>query len=244
MSLNGYSEETHGYNTLNKNGELPNANYVKAVQVPIGAIIPWTKTFYKITNGTADGTSSNKLINSGDTFVTDGVKKSMIVLNTTDGTETYVTDVDGETQLSLNDDIFVSGENYEVYATPYLPDGFVECNGQLITDPDSPYYNQNAPDLNVTQRFLRGSSTSGATGGEDTHTLTINEMPSHSHPHTHSYQKPSYYGTFEEGTGANLSLISIDSESTGAATSHAAGGGQAHENRPAFYEVVMIWRIK
>lgn len=45
--------------------------------------------------------------------------------------------------------------------TPALPDGWLECNGQTITDTDSVYYNQTLPDLNGDARFLRGSSTSG-----------------------------------------------------------------------------------
>jgi len=32
--------------------------------------------------------------------------------------------------------------------TPALPDGWVECNGQLISDLASPYHGQNAPNLN------------------------------------------------------------------------------------------------
>lgn len=234
MALNGYSEETMGYHTVLKNGELPDANDVKAMSVPIGAIIPWAKTFYKVTNGTTDGTTASKLINSGDTFVTDGVTKSMIVLNTTDTTETYVTAVDSETQLSVNDDIFVSGENYEVYATPYLPDSFVECDGSAISDSDSPFNGQNAPDLNSTQRFLRGAGTSGTTGGSDTHTLTEAEMPSHSHSQT-LYQTAGANLVF--GTGSSGSPV-------GSLATGTKGSGDAHENRPAFYEVVFIMRIK
>ena len=63
--------------------------------------------------------------------------------------------------------------------TPTLPPQFVECNGQVLNDAESPYNGQTIPDLNVTQRFLRGSSTSGTTGGTETHnhtaTLNLNE---------------------------------------------------------------------
>ncbi len=51
--------------------------------------------------------------------------------------------------------------------TPSLPEGWVECNGQLINDTKSPYNGQNAPDLNTELYannlgyYLRGSSTSG-----------------------------------------------------------------------------------
>lgn len=52
---------------------------------------------------------------------------------------------------------------------PTLPDGWVECNGGTLSDASSPFNGQAIPDLNVTQRFLRGKTTSGTTGGSDTH---------------------------------------------------------------------------
>ncbi|MGA1841586.1 MAG: phage tail protein [bacterium] len=50
--------------------------------------------------------------------------------------------------------------------TPSLPDGWLECNGQKVTDPGSPYNGTNLPDLNSAEgyfggRFLRGNSKSG-----------------------------------------------------------------------------------
>ena len=53
--------------------------------------------------------------------------------------------------------------------TPALPDGWVELDGSVLSDSDSPYNGQTLPDLNSTQRFIRGNTTSGSTGGADTH---------------------------------------------------------------------------
>ena len=74
--------------------------------------------------------------------------------------------------------------------TPALPSNFVQCNGQTITDPQSPYSGSTISNLNgsgaQTQRFLRGSTTSGGTGGSDTnthyHNITFNQNAAGSSP--------------------------------------------------------------
>lgn len=55
--------------------------------------------------------------------------------------------------------------------TPSLPSNWVECNGQTISDAASVYNGVTIPNLNAsgggTQRFLRGATASGITGGAD-----------------------------------------------------------------------------
>lgn len=54
---------------------------------------------------------------------------------------------------------------------PALPANWAECNGQVLNDAGSPLNGQTLPDLNGAggpQRFLRGASVSGGTGGGDT----------------------------------------------------------------------------
>ena len=62
--------------------------------------------------------------------------------------------------------------------TPSLPSNWVECNGQTLSDVDSPYNGQVIPNLNGDNRFLRGNSASGTTGGSASvthnHTWTAN----------------------------------------------------------------------
>lgn len=57
---------------------------------------------------------------------------------------------------------------------PSLVTEYVEANGQVLSDAQSVYNGQTIPNLNAsgggTQRFLKGSSTSGTTGGADSHT--------------------------------------------------------------------------
>lgn len=62
--------------------------------------------------GTTDGTTASHLIDSGETFT--GIQSGMSVKNTTSGTEyALVTNV-ASNDLTLDADIFVSGENYEI----------------------------------------------------------------------------------------------------------------------------------
>ena len=65
--------------------------------------------------GTTTSTSATKLVDSGATFVTDNVAVGHKVINTTDDTETTVAAIDSQTQIEVTDDIFVSGEGYELY---------------------------------------------------------------------------------------------------------------------------------
>lgn len=61
-----------------------------------------------------DGTTANKIVDSGATFQTDKVQIGDRVYNLTDLTQTTVTAIDSETVLSLADDIFTSGEDYKI----------------------------------------------------------------------------------------------------------------------------------
>lgn len=55
--------------------------------------------------------------------------------------------------------------------TPSLPAQWAECDGSTVSDAESVYDGVTLPSLNSgTQRFLRGSTTSGTTGGAETHT--------------------------------------------------------------------------
>lgn len=105
---------------------------------------------------------------------------------------------------------------------PLLPN-YVECNGQVLVDGDSPLNGATIPDLNGTNaanhRFLRGQSTSGGTGGEDSH---HHDMP--------------YFGSASGagGPGAyGLFYISPNPMYT-----------NNEATLPSYYEVVWVMRIK
>jgi len=244
MTLAGYTN-IKGYNGefLDDGIKAFAADNLKAVLSPLLEIKAWDKTpsWATVSTGTTDGTTTDKLVDSGATFVTDGVEVGMVVFNSTDTTFAIVDAVDSETQLSLRadvqagsavSDIFVSGEVYTVYLQFELSDAWFECNGQTISDASSPWDGKTLPDLNATQRFLRGSVSSSTTGGADTHTLTEAEMPAHTHT--------------EEGVQSSGSFAGAGTNKVGQAArvSGSTGGGGSHNNLPAFYETVMIIRLK
>jgi microcystin-dependent protein len=97
----------------------------------------------------------------------------------------------------------------------------------------------------IVDRFLYGSDNAGSTGGEVTHTLTINEMPSHTHiqnQHRHSYTaKEIRYEVPGSGGNSKLDIGATSYTSYATATNQNTGGGQAHNNMPP-YITCYIWR--
>lgn len=71
-----------------------------------------------IESGTTTSTTTSKLVDTGQNFLST-VKVGMRVKNTTDTTYTYVKAVDSNSTLTLMNDIFVSGEGYQIYGTRY-----------------------------------------------------------------------------------------------------------------------------
>lgn len=85
----------------------------------------------------------------------------------------------------------------------------------------------------IQDRFLLAAGTSysaGSTGGEAKHTLTVNEMPSHTH--TFSMYESGQYGKFP-GSGQYTLESGIETNAT--------GGGAAHNNMPP-YLAVYVWK--
>ena len=115
---------------------------------------------------------------------------------------------------------------------PDIPSGWALCNGQNGT-----------PDLR--DRFVVGAGSAmypvGATGGEAYHTLTESEMPSHRHKYT-------FKGADLKGSWDDDNYFYNQSEEyknkTNERYTNYTGGGQSHENRPPFYALCYIMRVR
>ncbi len=84
----------------------------------------------------------------------------------------------------------------------------------------------------IKGKFIWGvddGETAGITGGEKTHTLTIDEMPKHSHD-----LNAVNAGIEQSGGGYHPSWIN-DKMYTVTVLSAETGGGQAHNNMPPYY---------
>jgi microcystin-dependent protein len=101
-----------------------------------------------------------------------------------------------------------------------IPSGWNICDGTNGT-----------PDLR--DRFIVGAGSAyavGGTGGEATHTLTIDEIPAHTH--SAAGWTPPLTRWYDTTAGSSLSY-----------TSGFTGGDQAHENRPPYYALAYIMKL-
>lgn len=99
----------------------------------------------------------------------------------------------------------------------------------------------------IKDRFLLASGdiySNNATGGSSTHTLTVNEIPSHKHYVGNSEDGKFWYLGKPGGVAQDTSQGVLFSGSNGRNTTLETveiGGGQPHNNMPP-YLVVMVWK--
>ena len=116
-----------------------------------------------------------------------------------------------------------------------IPDGWKLCDGSNGT-----------PDLRG--RFVVGYNPNdgdynspGKTGGEKRHTLTVSEMPSHQHSYTF---KGADLKLSWDGDNYFYDASGHYSHNGNTRYTDYTGGGQSHENRPPYYTLCYIMRVK
>ena len=124
-----------------------------------------------------------------------------------------------------------------MFGSASAPSGWQLCNGgSASTSALQSVVGSNVPDLR--NKFVVGSGSSysyGATGGANSVTLSVNQMPSHDHTTTFDGHKffPGDGSTsigYGGAGGYPATVFSMSNE----------GGGQSHENRPPYYAVTYI----
>lgn len=135
---------------------------------------------------------------------------------------------------------------------PALPWGWVECNGQTLSDAASPFNGQTIPDINGQSRFIRGSNVSGNT--------QANQNLEHAHGITSSASWPSYSngtrtpsfvygaanltgGVVYESNG-NSSYLGVDNSANTPSVASTAANSGGLEARPINISMVAIMRVK
>lgn len=161
----------------------------------------------------------------------------------------------------------------EMYSGSTIPENYAVCDGQALSQSLYPKLYQvigtrfNKPDTasgmfclpDLRGRFIVGQgadsdyNTIGNTGGEKKHTLTVNEMPSHNHLVNDIIYSENVAGIgnadgqfyaqgmpgSNEGYDTDNKNLPYYNHNTGN-----AGGGAAHENRPPYFVLFYIMRLR
>ena len=190
-----------------------------------------TNTAFPITFSAAPGQSGGNTLLSDNQF-TYNASSNTVTAGTFSGSGASLTSLNASNLQSgsvadarLSDSsLFVTGM-IMMYNGSSAPSGWAICNGSNGT-----------PDLR--DRFIVGTGSSyslGNTGGANSVTLTLNQIPAH----THTYERTD--------VGINVNdrpwpASNNDCDMTNQNTS-SAGGGQSHENRPPYYALMFIMKL-
>lgn len=129
--------------------------------------------------------------------------------------------------------------------SPVLQDGWVECNGQTVSDPASPYNGKNVPNLNGNRDyadskgnprglFLRGGAASG----------TYQKDTVIDHKHTYIYDKIKFKGGDAQIDSDYEYALNNDVSNLTLGVNGIDGDRISDETRPVNMSVVWIMRIK
>ena len=117
-----------------------------------------------------------------------------------------------------------------MYNGDVAPSGWVVCDNSVAAQAAG------APDLR--DRFIVASGNTynrNDTGGSDSVTLTVDQIPSHTHDYTF-LQK-------DDGDSLDRGGNRAYGRTTTSATTGTTGGGDSHENRPPYYALTFIMKL-
>lgn len=152
----------------------------------------------------------------------------------------------------------------EMFSGKKIPDNYALCDGQALSKElyselydviGDRFFKEGTDDSmfclpDLRGRFIAGYDSSdadynmvGRAGGEKAHTLSTLELPSHSHSVEDAYYAENlglggkYHGS-KEGVDADNDLYTRN------ITTGETGDGRAHENRPPYFVLMYIMRLK
>lgn len=137
--------------------------------------------------------------------------------------------------LEINN-IYIPPKTIIMFSGETVPSGWVECNGENGT-----------PDLRGRIPLAFNNSIGslankmGNKGGKYDVTLSVSEMPSHTHT---GQTTDAGYGKTDWGTicGATSSISDNRGEHTHSFTTNTTGGSQPHNNMPPYYVLKFIMK--
>lgn len=183
------------------------------------------------------GVSSNKIANvtqnvSAGTLSTPGLFKcgSLAAGNLTAPNVVVGGSVEGRGVIPVGGIVVWNG------AANQIPAGWALCNGQRVNGILTP---------NLLNLFVVGAGSAGyslgSTGGEIYHTLAESEMPKHRH--SYSFTGGDVALAWGSGNSLYCQHNQYPKNTNGPMTEYEGGGG-AHENRPPYYALCYIMRVR
>ena len=198
----------------------------------------------ELDRGTTTSTTANKLVDSTQNFNTTAQVGSFIK-NTTDSTTASVTAIDSDTTLSISSDIMASGENYILFAKPYV----VFELSELARDFMETEYNNYATDtlwIDADITIYDSTGTIVQVNSQDTNTSSFLGIDGYGYfedgtnPRSVQYTTPmvlQHNTTVYYNDGADIKIpIYAEAETVTATLTSSAGANISWDNADDFWD--------
>jgi hypothetical protein len=202
----------------------------------------------ELDRGTTTATTANKLVDSTQNF-TDTAQVGSFIKNTTDTTTASVINIDSDTQLELDADIMASGDNYIVFAKPYV----VFELSELARDFMETEYNNYATDtlwIDADITIYNSTGTIVPVNSQDTNTSTFLGIDGYGYfedgtnPRSVQYTTPmvlQHNTTVYYNDGADIKIpIYAEAETITATLTSSAGANVYWENADDFWDTYNV----